>query len=78
MLTTPTANTVTEETVSEDAALGDTVVTLASTDEDGNTPEYSIVSQTTPGAFDISGSNLVTNTQFDFETEPNTYEVVIK
>ena len=74
----PVANGVSPETVNENSPIGTIVAPLTSTDEDGDSPTYTIVSQSVPDAFAISGSNLITNTEFDFETQPNNYEVVIK
>ena len=78
MLTTPDATSGTSQPLNEDASVGDTVIALASTDADGDTPTYSLVSQSVAGAFALSGTNIVTSTAFDYESATKTYDIVIK
>ncbi|MFG0263762.1 MAG: cadherin domain-containing protein [Rhodopirellula sp. JB055] len=69
----PTAITLDNSSVSEDAASGTTVGALSTTDADASdTFTYALVSgdgDTDNAAFTIDGSNLVTATTFDFDTQ---------
>lgn len=69
----PTAITIDNSTIAEDTASGTTVGALTTTDDDASdTFTYALVSgdgDTDNAAFTISGSNLVTATTFDFETQ---------
>ena len=58
ILTTPNAESGTSQPLNEDANIGDTVIGLSSTDEDGDSPTYSIVAQSIANAFDISGTTF--------------------
>ena len=77
LLTTPNAGSGTSQPLNEDANIRDTVIGLSSTDEDGDSPTYSIVAQSVANAFDISGTNLITSMVFDYESAVKTYEVTI-
>ena len=78
----PTAGGISDATIDENTDAntdtGRTVVPLTSTDQDGDNPTYTITGQSVTNAFMIDGSNLVTNTLLDYETEPYEYQVIIK
>ena len=77
-MTIPNARSGTSQPLNEDANLRDTVIGLSSTDEDGDSPTYSIVAQSIANAFDISGTNIITNMMFDYESAVKAYEVTIQ
>ncbi|WP_430453716.1 cadherin domain-containing protein [Rhodopirellula europaea] len=78
---TPTAIAIDNSSVAEDAASGTVVGALSTTDADaGDTFTYALVSgdgDTDNAAFTIDGSNLVTATTFDFETQ-DSYSVRVQ
>ncbi len=58
--------------VAENQPSGTTVGTLSATDQDADTHTYSLVSgtgDTDNGSFQISGSTLQTNAEFDYEAK---------
>ncbi|WP_020476098.1 MBG domain-containing protein [Zavarzinella formosa] len=77
----PTAVSLDNSSVPENAGANATVGTLSSTDPDtGNTFTYSLVSgtgDTDNGSFSISGDQLVTSPSFDYETK-NSYSVRVR
>ncbi|WDQ16168.1 cadherin domain-containing protein [Rhodopirellula sp. P2] len=77
----PTSLALDNSTIAEDVASGTTVGELSTTDADaGDTFTYELVSgdgDTDNAAFSIDGSNLVTATTFDFDTQ-SSYSVRIK
>ena len=77
----PTAIAIDNDTIAEDVASGTTVGALSTTDADaGDTFTYALVSgdgDTDNTAFTIDGSNLVTATTFDFETQ-DSYSVRVQ
>ncbi|MEO9933844.1 cadherin domain-containing protein [Rhodopirellula bahusiensis] len=77
----PTAIAIDNSSVAEDAASGTTVGALSTTDADaGDTFTYALVAgdgDTDNAAFTIDGSNLVTATTFDFETQ-SSYSVRVQ
>jgi hypothetical protein len=61
-------------TVEENVAIGTDVLTLNSTDLDGDAnPVYEVASQSSAGVFKINADNtkLVTNSSIDYETDQN-------
>ena len=78
----PTADGVSQATIAENTDTstdtGRTVVALTSSDADGDGATFEIVQQSVADAFRVDGFNLVTNALLDYETEPYTYQVVIK
>ncbi|KLU01377.1 other cellular organization [Rhodopirellula islandica] len=78
---TPTAIAIDNSSIAEDTASGSTVGELSTTDADaGDTFTYALVSgdgDTDNAAFTIDGSNLVTATTFDFDTQAS-YSVRIQ
>ena len=77
----PTDITLSSSSVSENMSIGTIVGALSSTDTDGgDTHTYSFVTgsgDSDNGSFNISGTNLITNAVFDFETKDN-YSVRIE
>ncbi|WP_236344901.1 cadherin domain-containing protein [Paenibacillus plantiphilus] len=71
----PTDIALSNTSLSEDTASGTTVGALSATDQDaGETFAYSLVAgtgDTDNASFTISGSDLVTSTTLDFETQPS-------
>ena len=77
----PTDISLSSSSISENMVAGTVVGALSSTDADGgDTHTYSLVAgdgDTNNGSFDISGTNLISNAVFDFETK-YTYSVRIQ
>ena len=72
----PTDISLSTNTINENASIGSTVSILSTTDPNlGNTHTYTI-SGTDAAFFDISGSDLVTSDEIDFETQ-NSFEITI-
>lgn len=71
----PTDISLSSSTVSENLSIGTVVGALSSTDVDGgDTHTYSLVAgsgDSDNGSFNISGTNLITNAVFDYETDYN-------
>jgi hypothetical protein len=78
---TPTAIAISANSIAENNAVGDTVGTLSTTDEDSsNTFTYTLVSgtgSTDNSSFTISGNSLMANIAFNFEAKTN-YSIRIR
>ena len=77
----PTDIAISASTIAENNAIGDVIGTFSTTDPDaGNTFTYTLISgtgDTDNASFSISGSDLIANEVFDFETK-NSYSVRVR
>ncbi|MEJ6794181.1 MAG: cadherin repeat domain-containing protein, partial [Flavobacteriales bacterium] len=78
---TPTNISLTSSSVNENVAIGTTIGALSTTDPDsGDTHTYTLVSgtgDTDNASFTISGANILTNTDLDYETK-NSYSIRVR
>ncbi|NOQ31721.1 MAG: hypothetical protein GQ570_11420 [Helicobacteraceae bacterium] len=74
----PTDITLSNASISENAVIGTTVGTFSTTDVDiANTFSYSLVGGADDASFSISGSNLVSNTTFNYATK-SLYSILVR
>ena len=73
----PTAITLSNDTINENTSIGTTVGTLQTMDEDENENHHYVLSGVDSSSFRIAGNNrLETNDLFDYETKTN-YELTL-